>query len=105
LEELSKERDAYINFEREITRNRDALKARGTNGNTKTDGSRELGGYDIEGGDEEWEELSRRKIELQKEEEDLIKVLAEKEAELGSVRQEEKAMKQEEEAVDKEETE
>lgn len=108
LEELSKERDAYIGFEKEIIRNRDALKSIHLNGaeNLKSgDDESELGDYDLEGTDAEWEMLSKRKAELAKEEEGLKRILAEREAELARVKEKEESMKREEEAVEREETE
>ncbi len=101
LEELSRERDAYIAFERDILRNREDL----TGGRKKSSGKEEegLGESDIEGTQDEWESFVRRKKELESEEERLRKVLEEKERELDGVRAEEERVKREEEEVEREE--
>lgn len=86
LEDLTRERDAYINYERTIRK-----RAEGSEG--------------IIGEDEEWDALLKRKEELAAEEEQLRKQLKEKEDELGAVRGEERRVKAEEEAIDQEESE
>lgn len=86
LEDLTRERDAYINFERTIRK-----RAEGSEG--------------IIGEDEEWDALLKRKEELAAEEEQLRKQLKEKEDELDAVREEERRVKEEEEAIDQEESE
>ena len=65
----------------------------------------ELGEHDVEGTQEEWESLIRRKKELESEEERLRKVLEEKEKEYELVRADEKRVKREEEQVEREEEE
>lgn len=107
LEEVSRERDAYIAFEKGILRNREDIRSRAKSGRRRASRDREegLGEHDIEGSDGEWEELVKRKKELEEEEERLTKVLAEKEKELEAVREEEKRVKAEEEEQDREETE
>lgn len=101
LEELSRERDAYIEFQKGIVRNRENLGKKGKR-DTRTvkgdvDAEEGLGMYDIEGTEEEWDELVRRKQELEKEEERLKKVLEDKERELERARQQEARIKREEE--------
>lgn len=86
LEDLTRERDSYIAFERTIRK-----RAEGAEG--------------IIGEDEEWDALLKRKEELAAEEEQLRKQLKEKEDELGAVREEERRVKEEEEAIDQEEAE
>ena len=98
FEELSRERDAYIAFERGVLRNREELTAGRQWGDA-------LGEDDIEGTPEEWQELIRRKKELEIEEDRLRKVLEEKERELEGVRVEEARVKREEEEVEREEEE
>ena len=97
LEELSLERDAYIEFQRGIQRHHDQLKKRRTG-----DG---LGEYDIEGTEDEWEGLVKKKRELDKEEERLKRALEEKEKELQAARKDQERIKLEEQRVDKEEEE
>lgn len=65
----------------------------------------ELGEEDIEGTQDEFVELTRRKNELESEEESLRRVLAEKEKELDGVRAEEERVKREEDDVEREEEE
>ena len=100
LEELSRERDAYIAFEKGILRNRDELTKSRKKGEED-----ELGEEDIEGTQDEFVELTRRKNELESEEESLRRVLAEKEKELDGVRAEEERVKREEDDVEREEEE
>jgi beclin 1 len=99
LDELRRERDAYIGFERGILQNREALKQ---GANVEKEG---LGEYDIEGTQEEWDELMKRKEELVKEEEELREILKAKEAEFAKMIEEEARVKLEEEEMDREETE
>ena len=108
LEELSRERDAYIAFERGIIRNREERrsgrrKSRDIRGEDEED--TELGEHDIEGTEEEWYELVRRKKDLEKEEVELRKLLEEKERELEGVRREEERVKAEEAEMDRQEQE
>lgn len=119
LDELQKERDAYIAFEQGILRNRELVQGgksksgesdRGVKGKgtavekeeIKDDG---LGEFDIEGTQEEWDMLIRRKKELAEEEEKLIEELKRREAELEDVRATEEAVRLDEEQADKEEQE
>jgi beclin 1 len=99
LEELSRERDAYINFEKGINRNRDDIKGKRR---ISSDG---LGEHDVEGSEDEWKDLTKRKKELEGEEARLKRILAEKENELHAMRDEEIRVKGEEEEVDRLETE
>lgn len=95
LEELSRERDAYIAFERGI------VSATGSR-RSEDEG---LGEYDVVGDEDEWEALTRRQAELGDEEERLRKVLEEKEKELAIVVEEEHRMRAQEEEVDRQEEE
>lgn len=99
LEELSRERDAYLGFEKGIHRNRDDIKGKRRQ---STDG---LGEYNIEGDEEEWQELTKRKKELEGEEGRLKRILAEKENELHAMRDEGLRVKEEEDEVERLETE
>lgn len=85
LEDLTRERDAYINFERTIRKRAE--------------------GEGIIGEEEEWDALLKRKEELAAEEAELRRQLRDKEDELAAVREEERRVKQEEEAIDREEAE
>jgi beclin 1 len=113
LEELSRERDAYIEFQKGVLRNRDSLAKKHSHGKTartraKRDSEDEeegLGEYDMEGTPEEWDELVKRKKELEEEEEELTRLLAEKERELEKAREEEHRVKEEEAEMDKREDE
>ncbi|ORY23210.1 autophagy protein Apg6-domain-containing protein [Naematelia encephala] len=100
LEELKRERDAYISFEQNIVRNRETLRK----GRQKEE-DEGLGEYDIEGTEEEWDELIRRKAELAEEEDRLRATLREKEKELAQVREEEERVRLEEEEMDRQEEE
>ena len=102
LEELSRERDAYLEFEKGILKNKESLKSNRRRTQSEDEG---LGAYDMEGTEEEWQALHRRKRELENEEEQLKKMLAEKEKQLAKVRKEENKVKQEEEDIAKEEEE
>ncbi|ORX36010.1 autophagy protein Apg6-domain-containing protein [Kockovaella imperatae] len=97
LEELTRERDAYLAFEKGIAKNRDSLRSR------RRAESETLGEHDLEGTEEEWQALHRRKRELDGEEEALKKVLVEKEKQLAKMRQEEERVKLEEEEMKREE--
>lgn len=97
LEELSRERDAYIHFEKGIMRNREDIKGKRT-----VEG---LGEHDLEGDEEEWQDLTKRVKELEGEEVRLRKVLAERERELDKRRKEEQEIAEEEREVDRLETE
>lgn len=119
LDELQKERDAYIAFEQGILRNREASQSVGRRGSDKgkgkgkvtaevnhgTKGEGVLGEYDIEGTQEEWDALIKRKKELQEEEESLTRELEKREAELEGIRIEEQRVRMEEKAVEREEEE
>lgn len=99
LEELSRERDAYIHFEKGILRNREDLKGKRRQ---SADG---LGEYNLEGSEDEWQDLTQRVTELEKEEVRLRKVLAEREGELAERRKEEQEIAEEDREVDRLETE
>lgn len=99
LEELTRERDAYLNFEKGINRNRDDIKSK------RRKSSDELGEHNLEGDEEEWQDLTKRKKELEGEEARLKRILAEKENELHAMRDEELRVKEEEEELDRLETE
>lgn len=99
LEELSRERDAYIHFEKGILRNREDIKGKRRH---FTEG---LGEHDIEGDEDEWQDLTKRVTELEDEEVKLRKELAEREKELEERRKEEREMAEEEREVDRLETE
>ncbi|WWC86302.1 uncharacterized protein L201_001175 [Kwoniella dendrophila CBS 6074] len=117
-EELTKERDAYIRFEREILRNRETQnqskssssyvkrisKSDNKDPNKAESETEALGEFDIEGNEDEWNELMKRKKELEDEEEKLRVVLEEREKELKEVEMEEEKVKRDEEEVDREET-
>jgi hypothetical protein len=117
LEELSRERDAYINFERGILRNQEQMKKglkvegsrkrrKSTSSNLSGKGEEQgLGEFDLEGDEEEWEELTRRRRELESEEERLIRILEGKEKELATAKEEEKRANEEEKEVERQETE
>lgn len=112
LEELSRERDAYIEFQRGIIRNRETLGKHRPEGlgsvvrqgkaGTEENG---LEAYDIEGTEEEWEALIKRKKDLDKEEVRLKKALEEKEGELDVAREEAERVKREEAEMGKAEEE
>jgi beclin 1 len=99
LEEISRERDAYIHFEKGILRNREDIKGK------LRQSVEGLGEHDIEGDEDEWQELTKRVTELEDEEVKLRKVLAERERELEQRRKEEQEMSDEEREVDRLETE
>lgn len=99
LEELSRERDAYIHFEKGILRNREDIKGK------RRQSTEGLGEHDIEGDEDEWEDLTKRVTELEDEEVQLRKALAEREKELEERRKEEREMAKEEKEVDRLETE
>jgi beclin 1 len=99
LEELSRERDAYIHFEKGILRNREDIKGK------RRQSVEGLGEHDIEGDEDEWQELTKRVSELEAEEVKLRKVLAERERELEQRRKEEQEMAEEKREVDRLETE
>lgn len=99
LEELSRERDAYIHFEKGILRNREDVKGK------RRQSVEGLGEHDLEGDEDEWQDLTKRVSELEDEEAKLRKVLAEKERELEQRRKEEDEMAEEEREVDRLETE
>jgi len=104
LEELTREREAYLAFERGILRNREDLRSgrrRKKSLVSEDDEPDRLGESDIEGTEEEWAELIARKKELEKEEKELIKVLAEKEKALEAVRAQERKVQQEELEMDR----
>ena len=105
LEELGRERDAYIAFERGITRNRDLLRKGRRPKDPDVEDDSDLGEYDIEGTDAEWEQLIRRKKELAKEEEGLIKELEQYEKELEEVKREEEQVKEQEAELERQENE
>jgi beclin 1 len=99
LEEISRERDAYIHFEKGILRNREDIKGK------RRQSVEGLGEHDLEGDEDEWQELTKRVSELEDEEVKLRKVLAERERELEQRRKEEQDMAEEEREVDRLETE
>ena len=104
LDELTRERDAYIAYEKGILRNRERLRSRQHDAVSGDEGE-VLGEDNLEGTKDDWEALVRRKNELAVEEERLRKVLEEKEKDLEQVRIQEERIKLEEEEVDREETE
>lgn len=97
LDGLSKERDAYIAFEQGIQKSKAAA---GTKGHG--DG---LDEYGIEGTQQEWDALMKRKKELEKEEADLTAELKAKEKELEGVHAEQEEVKRDEALVEQEEEE
>jgi beclin 1 len=99
LEEISRERDAYIHFEKGILRNREDIKGK------RRQSVEGLGEHDLEGDEDEWQDLTKRVTELEDEEVKLRKVLAERERELEQRRKEEQEMADEEREVDRLETE
>jgi beclin 1 len=123
LDELQKERDAYIAFEQGILRNREVVQGgrsktaqkereKHTKGKGKGRAVEEvqgvdegLGEFDMEGTQEEWDMLIRRKKELAEEEERLIAELKKREGDLEAVREEEEGVRRDEEEVDREEQE
>ena len=108
MEELSRERDAYINFERGILRNQEELRSgnrKRRKSETKAGEDEGLREFDLEGDEEEWEELTRRRQELESEEERLIRILEGKEKELAAAKEQEKLAKEEEKEVERQETE
>ena len=115
LEELSRERDAYIEFQRGVIRNRETLGKHRPDGGgaSRGKGSRDgtgqnedgLGAYDIEGTEEEWDALVRRKKELEREEEKLRAALEEQERELERAEEEAERVEREEAAMERSEDE
>lgn len=109
LEELSRERDAYINFERGILRNREEIKSGSKAKRRKSVENDEagmgLGEYDLEGDEDEWRDLSAERDKLEAEEARLMRILEEKERQLDAVREEEQHVKEEEKEVERQETE
>lgn len=102
LQLLTREREAYISFEKGILRNQEELAV----GRIRTrDRGDALDQDDTARTLDGWWELSQRKMELVSEEDRLRKVLAEKEKELDAVRKEEERVKLEEEQVEQEEKE
>jgi beclin 1 len=99
LEELSRERDAYIHFEKGILRNREDIKGK------RRQSVEGLGEHDIEGDEDEWQDLTNRVSDLEDETVKLRRILAEKEQELDARRQEEQEIAEEEREVDRLETE
>jgi beclin 1 len=99
LEEISRERDAYIHFEKGILRNREDIKGK------RRQSVEGLGEHDLEGDEDEWQDLTKRVTELEDEEVKLRKVLAERERELEQRRKEEQEIADEEREVDRLETE
>jgi beclin 1 len=97
LDGLSKERDAYIAFEQGIQKSKAAV-------NTKGHGDG-LDEYGIEGTQQEWDALMKRKKELEKEEADLTAELKAKEKELEDVHAEQEVVKRDEALVEQEEEE
>lgn len=81
LDELSRERDAYIAFEQGISRNSG------------------------EGSQEEWDRLTRRKAELEEQEARVARDLREREKELEAVRKEQDEVSRQEAELDREEEE
>ncbi|WWD09468.1 hypothetical protein V865_007592 [Kwoniella europaea PYCC6329] len=112
-EELTRERDAYIRFEKDVQMNRERLTHSSSSSKNKSkikdkdkgEDPEGLGENDIEGTEDEWQELNKRKKELESEEEELRLILEEKERELKEVELEEERVKRDEEEVEREETE
>lgn len=94
LEELTRERDAYIAFERNL---RLRAEERGGGGGEEDD--------EGVGGSEEWDALVAHRAELEEEEKRLTATLGEREAELAGVQEEEKRVKVDEAAVERDEAE
>lgn len=92
LEELTRERDAYINFERGLRKRADA--------DSLGDDSTGLVGTS-----DEWDALLARKQELEDEEHALRLSLQERETELAAVKEDEERVRVEEAAVEREESE
>ena len=103
LEELTRERDAYLKFERGILRNREKSKTSRARLKDQTDPDEGLDEYGIQGTEEEWQALHRQKKQLEDEETMLRKELEEKEKRLADVRKDAERTKLEEEEVEKEE--
>lgn len=105
-EELGKERDAYIWFEQAIRKNKESLGtaeiSRKTVNTRHVDG---LAKYDVEGTEEEWGTLVKRKGQLEVEEERLKRQLESTEKELEAVLEEERLVELEAKAVEQEENE
>lgn len=92
LEELTRERDAYINFERGLRKRADV--------DSLGDDSTGLVGTS-----DEWDALLARKQELEDEEHALRLSLQERETELAAVKEDEERVRVEEAAVEREESE
>ncbi|KGB77470.1 beclin 1 [Cryptococcus deuterogattii 99/473] len=103
-EELSKERDAYIRFEQAIRKNKELLET--AESSRKTVKTRHVGGlakYDVEGTEEEWDALIKKKEELELEEERLKLLLESTEKELEVALEEERLVELEAKMVEQEE--
>lgn len=105
-EELGKERDAYIWFEQAIRKNKELLET--AESSRRTVSTRHVDGlakYDVEGTEEEWGALRKRKEQLEIEEEQLKRLLESTEKELEAVLEEERLVELEAKAVEQEENE
>lgn len=105
-EELGKERDAYIRFEQAIRKNKELLET--AESSRKTVKTRHVGGlakYDVEGTEEEWDALIKKKEELELEEERLKLLLESTEKELEVAFEEERLVELEAKMVEQEENE
>ncbi|KAL0252559.1 hypothetical protein I308_101951 [Cryptococcus tetragattii IND107] len=105
-EELGKERDAYIRFEQAIRKNKELLET--AESSRKTAKTRHVGGlakYDVEGTEEEWDALRKKKEELELEEERLKLLLESTEKELEVALEEERLVELEAKMVEQEENE
>lgn len=105
-EELGKERDAYIWFEQAIRKNKELLET--AESSRRTVSTRHVDGlakYDVEGTEEEWGALLKRKEQLEIEEEQLKRLLESTEKELEAVLEEERLVELEAKAVEQEENE
>jgi beclin 1 len=92
LEELTRERDAYIAFERGLRKRGNAMEE-----NTDDEG--------LVGGVNEWDALLTRRDDLEEEEKKLRAMLRDREEELDAVKEDEERVKAEEAAVSRDEEE
>ena len=95
LEELTRERDAYIAFEQGLRKR----------GNRMEEADKDSVDDPLVGGVDEWDALLTRRKELEDEEKKLRATLKEREAELVAVKEDEARVKAEEAAVTREEEE
>lgn len=86
-------------------RNRENLGKKRPTGKKREEDHEGLGMYDVEGTEEEWDELVKRKKDLEKEEDRLKKILEEKEVELEQARRDQQRVKEAEEEQERREEE